>query len=82
MVNRLFVEKKEKLAAEARALFSEAVGMLGIAGLTRVRVINRYDVEGVDGAHLMVWRQADLSAHERRGKPALLCNSVRNERKG
>ena len=52
MVNRLFVEKKEKLAAEARALFSEAVGMLGIAGLTRVRVINRYDVEGVDGALL------------------------------
>lgn len=52
MVNRLFVEKKEKLAAEARALFSEAVGMLGIVGLTRVRVINRYDVEGVDGALL------------------------------
>ena len=49
MVNRLFVEKKEALAAEARALFSEAVGMLGVKGLTRVRVVNRYDVEGVDG---------------------------------
>ena len=44
MVNRLFVEKKEALAAEARALFSEARGMLGIKGLTRVRVVNRYDV--------------------------------------
>ena len=49
MVNRLFVEKKEALAAEARALFSEARGMLVIKGLTRVRVVNRYDVEGADG---------------------------------
>ena len=49
MVNRLFVEKKEGLDAEARALFAEATGMLGVGGLTRVRVVNRYDVEGVDG---------------------------------
>ena len=49
MVNRLFVEKKESLASEARALFGEAVNMLGVRGLTRVRVINRYDVEGAEG---------------------------------
>ena len=30
MVNRLFVEKKESLASEARALFGEAVNMLGV----------------------------------------------------
>lgn len=52
MVNRIFVEKKPALAAEARSLFAEASGMLGVKGLTRVRVINRYDVEGADGALL------------------------------
>ena len=49
MVNRIFVEKKPSLAAEARALYAEAVGMLGVKGLEKVRVVNRYDVEGADG---------------------------------
>ena len=49
MVNRLFVEKRAELAHEAKALFSEATGMLGVRGLTKVRVVNRYDVEGADG---------------------------------
>ena len=49
MVYRVFVEKKPELAAEARALFADATGMLGIRGLNKVRVVNRYDVEGVDG---------------------------------
>ncbi len=48
MVYRVFVEKKKELAAEARALFSDAVTLLGAAGLTGVRVINRYDVENID----------------------------------
>ena len=47
MVYRVFVEKKPELAAEARALMADAVQTLGISGLTRVRVINRYDAEGV-----------------------------------
>lgn len=50
MVYRIFVEKKEGLAAEAAALKAEAVGTLGISALEKVRVINRYDVEGVDDA--------------------------------
>ena len=49
MVNRIFVEKKPELAAEARSLFAEATGMLGVKGLARVRVVNRYDVEGAEG---------------------------------
>lgn len=48
MVYRVYVEKKKELANEARALFSEAVNLLGIKGLTDVRIINRYDVEGID----------------------------------
>ncbi len=47
MVYRVFVEKKEELANEAKALLSDARGLLGINGLTKVRVLNRYDVENI-----------------------------------
>ena len=48
MVYRIFVEKKEGLDNEARALKSDAVHLLGIRGLTKVRLLNRYDVENID----------------------------------
>ncbi|MGM9684072.1 MAG: phosphoribosylformylglycinamidine synthase [Eubacteriales bacterium] len=48
MVYRVFVEKKEGLANEAEALKNELVGLLGISGLERLRILNRYDVEGID----------------------------------
>ncbi len=47
MVYRVFVEKKEELAFEAKALYSEATGLLGIQGLTKVRLFNRYDAENI-----------------------------------
>ncbi|MBO7663300.1 MAG: phosphoribosylformylglycinamidine synthase [Clostridia bacterium] len=47
MVERIFVEKKPGLDFEARALFNDARSLLGIRGLTRVRLLNRYDVEGI-----------------------------------
>ena len=47
MVYRIFVEKREGLENEARALFSELTGLLGISRLTGVRLLNRYDVEGI-----------------------------------
>ncbi len=47
MVYRVFVEKKKELAHEAKALFNEAVTLLGINDLTDVRVLNRYDVENI-----------------------------------
>ena len=47
-IRRLFVEKRPGLAHEAEALHSELVGSLGINGLTGLRLINRYDVEGLD----------------------------------
>ena len=47
MVYRVFVEKKPELAAEARALLSDARTLLGIVGLERVRIINRYDAENI-----------------------------------
>ena len=50
MVFRIYVEKKEGLDNEARALFSDAVNLFGIKGLRRVRVINRYDAENISEA--------------------------------
>ena len=47
MVYRVFVEKKKELANEARALLGDARSLLGISGLTDVRVINRYDAEDI-----------------------------------
>ncbi len=50
MVFRIFVEKKAGLAHEANGLYSELKNLVGIEGLTSVRVINRYDVENIDQA--------------------------------
>ena len=47
MVYRVYVEKKEGLDNEARALLGEARSLLGIEGLEAVRLYNRYDAEGL-----------------------------------
>ena len=47
MVYRVFVEKKPELANEAKSLLSDAQKLLGVSGLTNVRVINRYDAENI-----------------------------------
>ncbi|MCQ2546309.1 MAG: phosphoribosylformylglycinamidine synthase [Clostridia bacterium] len=50
MVYRVFVEKKEAVANEAKGLLSEVKTFLGIDALKSVRVLNRYDVEDIDEA--------------------------------
>ncbi len=47
MVYRVYVEKKKELANEAKALLSDARGLLGIENLTDVRIFNRYDAENI-----------------------------------
>ncbi len=47
MVYRIFVEKKEGLDNEARALLGEAQHLLGITALENVRLFNRYDAENI-----------------------------------
>ncbi|MDD5922297.1 MAG: phosphoribosylformylglycinamidine synthase, partial [Eubacteriales bacterium] len=47
MVYRIYVEKKEKFAEEAESLRKEALNILQIAGLKKVRVVNRYDAENL-----------------------------------
>ena len=48
MVYRIFVEKKPGLDNEARELLGEARSLLGITGLERVRLLNRYDAENME----------------------------------
>lgn len=48
MVYRVYVEKKEELANEAKALLADLAGLLGVNGLTGVRIVNRYDVEHIE----------------------------------
>lgn len=50
MVYRIFVEKKTAQANEARTLLGELQTLLGLSGITELRLFNRYDVEGVSEA--------------------------------
>ncbi|MBR3160589.1 MAG: phosphoribosylformylglycinamidine synthase [Atopobiaceae bacterium] len=47
MVSRVYVEKKPGFDVEARELSHELRHTLGVKGLKNVRIINRYDVEGI-----------------------------------
>ena len=46
-VKRIYVEKKEDYAVAAKELKTEIREYLGIRDLERVRVLIRYDVEGI-----------------------------------
>ena len=48
MVRRIYVEKKPALRHEAAALLGELRSLLGISSLAGLRLVNRYDVEGLD----------------------------------
>ena len=48
MVYRIFVEKKEALANEAKALLNDARSLLGVKNLQKVRLFNRYDAERIE----------------------------------
>ena len=47
MVYRVFVEKREGLANEAKGHLHDARNLLGIDRLTDVRLFNRYDAENI-----------------------------------
>ena len=50
MVRRIYVEKKDGLRHEAAGLLNELKNLLGLTALTGLRLVNRYDVEGLDEA--------------------------------
>ncbi|MDO5402753.1 MAG: phosphoribosylformylglycinamidine synthase [Eubacteriales bacterium] len=47
VVKRVFVEKKEPFAVNAKELHDEVTGYLGIKTITKVRVLIRYDIENL-----------------------------------
>ena len=47
MVYRVYAEKKKPLAQEAKALTESIRDFLGIKGLEKVRMLNRYDLENI-----------------------------------
>ena len=49
-VYRIYVEKKPEHAVEAKGLLHEIRHLLRIPSVTGLRVLNRYDVEGIDEA--------------------------------
>ena len=49
-VKRIYVEKKDSFAVKARELEEELKSYLGIAGLEKVRIFIRYDVENLSDA--------------------------------
>lgn len=56
-VRRIFVEKKPGFDVEARSLYRDLKDNLGISGLTKVRIINRYDIEGISDAEYREGRE-------------------------
>lgn len=48
MVYRVYSEKKEDYRESAKSLLNDIRAFLGVDGIEDVRIINRYDVEGID----------------------------------
>ena len=48
MVYRIYVEKKKELAGEAASLVKDIKELLQISSVKELRIINRYDVEGIE----------------------------------
>ena len=61
MVYRVFSEKKPGLSPEVSSLRADCRSFLGIAGLEDVRILNRYDAEGLDEALFSYARTAVFS---------------------
>src|SRR5512133_2984438 len=47
MVERIYVEKQPQFAQEAASALADIRNVLGFSGVKGLRIINRYDVEGV-----------------------------------
>ncbi|MCL2508174.1 MAG: phosphoribosylformylglycinamidine synthase [Oscillospiraceae bacterium] len=61
MVYRAYVEKKPGLENEAKALLTDIRSLLRIESLTALRLLNRYDVENIDGPLFEYCKTAVLS---------------------
>ena len=60
-IRRIFVEKKKDYAVEAEGLLADLQQTLGLKNLTGLRVINRYDLEGLSDADYQAAKSLVLS---------------------
>lgn len=60
-VKRIFVEKRPGFNIPAQALYADLKESLGISGLTAVRLVNRYDIEGISEAEYLQARSTVFS---------------------
>ena len=61
MVYRVYVEKRKGLAPEAEGLLRQCQEFLGISRLENLRILNRYDVEGIASELFQYVKTAVLS---------------------
>ena len=57
MVYRIYAEKKEGFRKEAAVLRNEAKTLLGVSRLEDVRIIRRFDIEGIDAGRCLPSRR-------------------------
>ncbi len=61
MVSRIYVEKKKGYDVEAAGLLADLKQSLGLGGLSGLRILNRYDVEGLSPQQFQAGVEAVLS---------------------
>ena len=58
---RIYVEKKEEFAVEAKNLEIEIKNILNIKNIEKVKIINKYEVEGTDEETFKIATQSIFS---------------------
>lgn len=61
VVRRIFVEKKKGFDVEAHNFFNDIKENLGVQGLESLRILNRYDISGVEDEEFLLVRNTILS---------------------
>ncbi len=62
-IKRLYVEKKKGCDVEAQHLFNDIKENLGINHLEGVRILNRYDIEGISDGDYEIARILFFQSH-------------------
>ncbi|MHB8063607.1 MAG: phosphoribosylformylglycinamidine synthase, partial [Ruminiclostridium sp.] len=60
-VKRLFVEKKQPYDVEAQGLLLDLKETLGLTALESIKILNRYDIEGISDSEYMLARNTIFS---------------------
>ncbi len=61
LVKRIYVDKKDGFQVEAQGLYDDFKNNLGINGLQKLRIVNRYDIEGITDEEYILVRDIVLN---------------------